>query len=155
MVNSTSETSALFLGASSNIGGDDFARRVSVLRPMAGLAAHTAAQGDDRRFFVFFVMLFGIAALLALIACLNVAALLLARGVARQREIAIRKALGAGRGPIIRLLLAEGAVLVAGAGGTGRAVDRAAHGLSVDCAHRRHARLSRRFAVRMVVLPWL
>jgi putative ABC transport system permease protein len=90
---------------------------------MAGLAAQTAATGDDRRFFLFFVMLFGIAALLASIACLNVAGLLLARGVARQRELAIRKALGAGRGHIVRELLAEGAVLVALGAAAGLALD--------------------------------
>jgi len=72
-----------------------YVRSLSVLRPMAGLAAQTAAEGDDRRFFVFFVMLFGTAVLLTLIACLNIGALLLARVVARQRELAIRKALGA------------------------------------------------------------
>jgi predicted permease len=117
------QTREALLAAARNIGGEDFARRVSVLRPMAGLAAHTAAEGDDHRFFVFFVMLFGIAALLALIACLNVAGLLLARGVARQREMAIRKALGAGRGHIIRQLLAEGAVLVALGAAAGLALD--------------------------------
>lgn len=109
--------------AARRIGGEDFARRVSVLRPMAGLAAQESAEGDDRRFFLFFVMLFGIAVLLALIACLNVAGLLLARGIARQRELAIRKALGAGRGHIMRQLLAEGTVLVALGSAAGLVLD--------------------------------
>ena len=107
-----SQTHLALLAATRSIGGEDFARRVAVIRPMAGLAANASTEGDDHRFFIFFVMLFGTAALLALIACLNVAGLLLARGVARQRELAIRKSLGASRGHIIRHLLAEGAVLV-------------------------------------------
>jgi putative ABC transport system permease protein len=54
-----------------------------------------------------------------LMACVNVANLLLSRGVTRERETAIRAALGATRGRLMRLALIEGVVLAAISGALG------------------------------------
>ena len=63
-------------------------------------------------------ILMGVVGVVLTIACINLAGLMLARGVARQREIALRRALGAGRGRLIRVLVLE-AVVLAVAGGLG------------------------------------
>ena len=99
-----SEMAAAMAGIANDYGNLGKNRRY-VIRPLV-----TAMVGDLRSTLI---IVLGAAALLLLLACVNVMNLMLARGAVRSREIAVRVALGAGRGRIMRQLMTESFVVAA------------------------------------------
>ena len=97
-------------------GGNEFARRKLLAQRMA---LEASGNGFDRlrsRFGEPLRLVMGIVALILLIACVNLANLLLGRATTRRREIAVRLAMVAGRGRVVRQMLAEGMLLATAAG---------------------------------------
>ena len=89
--------------------------RTLLVRPLSRLSISTDPT-DDSQLLVPATLLLAMAAVVLLIAALNVTNMMLARGAARRKEIALRLALGGGRSAILRQLFLEG-LLLAGLGG--------------------------------------
>jgi predicted permease len=81
-----------------------------IVRPLSRLSISTTPQ-DDAELYAPFVLLQGLAAAVLLTSCLNLANMMLAFGASRQKEIAIRLAVGGGRFRIVRQLLVQGLLL--------------------------------------------
>ena len=105
--------------ASAQADMDRITREIETAEGTPGVTAQVVALsehvvGDARRSYL---LLMGAVAFVLLIAAVNVANLLLVRGEERRRELAVRAALGAGRGAIVRQVLAE-SMTIATAGAT-------------------------------------
>ncbi len=92
---------------------------VPELRLLPGAQGAQPVSAERARLLWF---LMGVVGIVLLIACVNLASLMLARGVGRQREMAVRRALGAGRVRLVRGVLLESLVLSAAGTLTGLAV---------------------------------
>jgi putative ABC transport system permease protein len=95
------------------VPGEQVSQRLPILaEPLRALPD----PGMRRRIRLLTTLLSSVVALVLMIACVNVGSLLLVRGALRQRELTVRRALGATRFGLVRQLLTEGLVLAAAGG---------------------------------------
>ena len=104
------------------------ARQELIVRPLSRLNISTSPS-DDHQLYGPVALLQGLGGVVLLISCLNLANMLLAHGVSRSKEMAIRQAIGGGRARLVRQLVTEGFLLAAAGGAVGLAAAYAGSGL--------------------------